>query len=115
MKAGDGKTAQDSYEHAVHDAEKKFGAESPQALIALGYLAQLYKQMGEWKLAYVTYKRLVPLKEKIDPTAKDDIKQFKDDFAVVKQKLKDYGISTGDEPKEKKVSKKPTRRRKRKH
>jgi len=85
----------DSYNKAVADAEKKFGAESGQVATALGYLGQIYRAQGEWRLAYMTYKRLMPIKEKMEPNSRET-KDLKADFDFVKTKIIEYGIKTDD-------------------
>ncbi len=87
--------AVDSYSKAVSEAEKKYGAESGQVATALGYLGQIYRAQGEWRLAYMTYKRLVPIKEKMEPNTRET-KDLKSDFEFVKQKIIEYGIKTDD-------------------
>lgn len=85
----------DSYNKAVAEAEKKYGAESGQVATALGYLGQIYRAQGEWRLAYMTYKRLVPIKEKMEPNTRE-AKDLKADFEFVKTKIIEYGIKTDD-------------------
>lgn len=85
----------DSYSKAVKEAETKYGPESGQVATALGYLGQIYRAQGEWRLAYMTYKRLLPMKEKFEPKARET-KDLKTDFDFVKTKIIEYGIKTDD-------------------
>lgn len=101
------------YNKALEIAEKKYGPESPQVAICLGYLAAMYKARQDWRLAGQTYKRLVEIKDKIDPDS-SETKQFKSDYSLVQDKLKEYGLddeslskkSDGSEPEKKKKKKK---------
>lgn len=102
------------YTKALEITEKKYGPESPQAAICLGYLAAMYKARQDWRLAGQTYKRLIEIKEKIDPDGAET-KQFKADYSVVQDKLKEYGLdeeslskkkSEGSDPEKKKKKKK---------
>ena len=85
----------DSYNKAVAEADKKYGVESGQTATALGYLGQIYRAQGEWRLAYMTYKRLLPIKEKMEPNTRET-KDLKADFDFVKTKIIEYGIKTDD-------------------
>jgi len=83
------------YSQAVTEAEKKFGPDSGQVAMALGYQGQIYRAQGEWRLAYMTYKRLVPLMDKFAPDTRET-KDLKKDFEFVKSKIIEYGIKTED-------------------
>ncbi len=87
--------ALEHYSKAVTIAEKKYGQDSGQVATALGYLGQIYRAQGEWRLAYMTYKRLVPLMDKFEPNTRET-KDLKSDFELVKQKIIEYGIKTDD-------------------
>lgn len=95
LKNNDFPNAIESYNKAVEAGEKKYGKDSPQVATALGYLGQIYRSQGEWRLCYMTYKRLLPLKEQFEPKARET-QELKNDFEVVKQKIIEYGISTDD-------------------
>lgn len=88
--------ASDHYAKALEAAEKKYGKESGQAATCLGYSAEVYRSLGEWRLAYFAYKRLIPIREKLDPGSRE-LKDLNKEYAYVKQKIKDYGIKTDDE------------------
>ncbi|MBC7998464.1 MAG: tetratricopeptide repeat protein [Leptolyngbya sp.] len=88
--------ASEHYGKALEAAEKKYGKESGQAATCLGYSAEVYRSLGEWRLAYFAYKRLVPIREKLDPGSRE-LKDLNKEYAYVKQKIKDYGIKTDDE------------------
>lgn len=90
-KAGDYPGAVTAYSNAVTTAEKKYGVDSNQTATCLGSLGQTYRAMGEWRLAYVTYKRLIAIKQKTDPKS-EDLKFFKEEFAYIQGKMKEYGI-----------------------
>lgn len=88
--------ASEHYAKALEAAEKKYGKESGQAATCLGYSAEVYRSLGEWRLAYFTYKRLIPVREKLDPGSRE-VKDLKTEFNYVKEKIKAYGIKTDDE------------------
>ncbi|HIA53217.1 MAG TPA: tetratricopeptide repeat protein [Candidatus Melainabacteria bacterium] len=94
-KNNDFANAIDCYNKALKEADTKFGPESGQSVTALGYLGQIYRAQGEWRLAYMTYKRLVPLKVKFEPKARETQDLVKD-FDFVKSKIIEYGIKTED-------------------
>ncbi len=83
------------YGEAVTVAEKKYGPDSGQVATALGYQAQIYRAQGEWRLAYMTQKRLIPLMDKFEPNTRET-KDLKKDFEFVKSKLIEYSIKTDD-------------------
>jgi hypothetical protein len=87
--------ALESYSEAVTLAEKKYGADSGQVATALGYQAQIYRAQGEWRLAYMTEKRLIPLMDKFEPNTRET-KDLKKDFEFVKSKIIEYSIKTDD-------------------
>ncbi len=111
------KHCEELYNQSLEIADKKFGPESPQTAISLGYLAAMYKNRQDWRLAGKTYKRLIEIKDKIDPDSMET-KQFKSDYEVVQEKLKEYGLDeeslakkkdgsdTGEKKKKKKKKKK---------
>lgn len=80
------------YTQAVEAAEKKYGPESNQVAICLGYLAPFYKSRQDWRKAGQTYKRLLELKAKIEESPSAETKQFQSDFETVNDKLKAYGL-----------------------
>ncbi len=94
-KNNDFTNAIDCYNKALKEADTKFGPESGQAATALGYLAQIYRAQGEWRLAYMTYKRLIPLRDKFEPKARETA-DMKKDFEFVKSKIIEYSIKTDD-------------------
>ncbi len=83
------------YSQAVTEAEKKFGPESGQVAMALGFQGQIYRAQGEWRLAYMTYKRLIPLMDKFEPNTRET-KDLKKDMEFVKSKIIEYNIKTDD-------------------
>ena len=83
------------YSQAVTDAEKKYGPDSGQVAMALGFQGQIYRAQGEWRLAYMTYKRLIPLMEKFEPNTRET-KDLKKDMEFVKSKIIEYNIKTDD-------------------
>lgn len=83
------------YSEALAIAEKKYGMESGQVATALGYQAQIYRAQGEWRLAYMSQKRLIPLMEKFEPNTRET-KDLKKDFEFVKSKIIEYSIKTDD-------------------
>ncbi len=83
------------YSEAVTLAEKKYGADSGQVATGLGYQAQIYRAQGEWRLAYMTEKRLIPLMDKFEPNTRET-KDLKKDFEFVKSKIIEYSIKTDD-------------------
>lgn len=91
IKAGDYDSAVKAYNDAVSTAEKKYGVDSNQTATCLGFLGQTYRQIGQWRLAFVTYKRLIAIKQKTDPQS-PDLKQFKEEFGFIQGKMKEYGI-----------------------
>lgn len=103
---GDVKGAEESFQSALALAEKQYGHHAAPVATILGYLGQIYRSQGEWKLAYVTYKRLLPLKQKLDPNNKEELKMLKEDYDLILSKMKHYGIPTDDEPAVKKDDKK---------
>ncbi len=94
-KTNDFVNALDQYNKAAKEAEKNFGPDSGQVATALGYSAQIYRAQGEWRLAYMTYKRLIPLMEKFAPNTRET-KDLKKDFDFVKSKIIEYSIKTDD-------------------
>lgn len=115
-KNNDFPNAIDCYNKALKEADTKFGPESGQSATALGYLAQIYRAQGEWRLAYMTYKRLIPLREKYQPKGRET-EDMKKDFEFVKGKIIEYSIRTDDnfgaeemKKKEKAGGKKPKKR-----
>lgn len=94
-KNNDFANAIECYSKALKEADTKFGPESGQSITALGYLGQIYRAQGEWRLAYMTYKRLVPLKVKVEPKARET-KDLVKDFEFVKGKIIEYSIKTED-------------------
>ncbi|PZM79179.1 MAG: hypothetical protein DKT66_22115 [Candidatus Melainabacteria bacterium] len=117
-KNNDFTNAIDCYSKALKEADKKYGPESGQSVTAMGYLSQIYRAQGEWRLAYMTYKRLVPLKVKFEPKARETQDLVKD-FDFVKSKIIEYGIKTEDnygaEEMKKKASSTKDKKPKKKH
>ena len=105
-KSNDFPNALECYTKALKEAEKKYGADSGQVATALGYEAQIYKSLGEWRLAYMTYKRLIPLMDKFEPNTRDT-RDLKKDFDFVKGKIIEYSIKTDDNYGADQMKKKP--------
>lgn len=115
-------TAEKSFSTARELAEKQYGPEGAPLPTILTYLGQIYRGQGEWRLAYNVYKKLVPLKQKLEPKKTKEIAQLKAEYAEVLEKMKKYGIQTDEEIEEevhnrgkKQPAKKPVHGRRQRH
>jgi len=90
-KSGDYAGAEDSYVKAEKLCAKEFGKDDGRRATCLGYLAQMYREQQEYRKAALVYKQLIDIHEKLDPKSQE-LKNFRDQYAEIQRKIKDYGL-----------------------
>lgn len=84
--------AEAMYKEAAEKCAKAYGENDGRTATCVGYLAELYFDKQDWRVAYETYKRWIKILQEIDPTG-DTLKHAKDNYKKIKEKLKQYGLA----------------------
>jgi len=104
--AGNIAEAEKLYNEAIEVAKGKFGENAAQTGTCVGYLAELYMQKQDWKLAYTNYKRWQAIMQEVDPGG-EQIKIIQSDLKKIKEKLIQYNL-VPDEVLKKRAERKET-------
>lgn len=84
--------AEAMYKEAAEKCVKAYGENDGRTATCVGYLAELYFEKQDWRVAYETYKRWIKILQEIEP-AGDTLKHAKDNYKKIKEKLKQYGLA----------------------
>lgn len=84
--------AEAQYKEAAEKCVKNYGENDGRTATCIGYLAELYFDKQDWRVAYETYKRWIKILQEIEPNG-ETLKHAKDNYKKIKEKLKQYGLA----------------------
>lgn len=88
---GNGADAEKLYKEAIDACTKKYGEKAGETGTCVGYLAAMYMEKQDWKLAYNEYKHWKAIMQEVEPDG-ETMKVIDENLKKIKAKMIQYNL-----------------------